>query len=232
MQGEELFKIKTGHRDDGGSGPEATVHQHLHPIDVEEREHCDEGLVLPHLCSNQGLCDVRHQVVMREHDTLVHTCRTGGVGQGHDGVRLDGHLVGQRFTQPVRQWCRTLNGAADDDDLSDHRVHDGSGGNLNEGSDRDEQGCPGIGQLLVNFTVGVGSVDGGNSPPGQCYAVEYDRVFGDVWRQQGKHVTGLESVGHQTPGKPTHRVMELRVGDDSPTRPVDQGRLIAAGGGC
>ena len=44
-QVEELLEVEPGHRHDRRSGPEALVHDHRHPVDVEERQAADQDVV-------------------------------------------------------------------------------------------------------------------------------------------------------------------------------------------
>ena len=96
MQRQELFEVEPWHRDDRGAGAQAEVHQHLHAVDVEERQHRDEGVVLVRFDRGECLLDVRDKVAVRQHDALRQSGRPRRVGQYDDVVELDRHLRGKR----------------------------------------------------------------------------------------------------------------------------------------
>ena len=72
------------------------VHEHLHAVDVEERQHRDEGVVLLHRDGAECLLDVRDEVAVREHDALRQAGRPRGVRQHDDVVEIDRHLFRER----------------------------------------------------------------------------------------------------------------------------------------
>ncbi len=96
VQRQELLEIESRHRHDPDAGPQARVHEHLHAVDVKEREHRDEAVVLLKRNHGKGLLGVRDEVAVREHHALRQTRRARGVGQHDDVVEVDGHLVHER----------------------------------------------------------------------------------------------------------------------------------------
>ena len=59
VQLKELLEVEARHRHDGGAGREPAVHEHLHAVDVEERQHRDDRLVFAQVSGHDGLHDVR-----------------------------------------------------------------------------------------------------------------------------------------------------------------------------
>ena len=109
----ELLKVETGKRDDRRSGAQATVHQNLHAIDMEKRQHRDQALVGPDLRRRQRLRDVGDQIAMGEHDAFGEPCGTRGVRQSHDIIRPDRYCLGQRDAEQARKRLGAL-------DLTEH----------------------------------------------------------------------------------------------------------------
>ena len=81
---------------------QAGVHQHLHAVDVEERQHRDEGIVVVELqTAPSDLGDVGHEVAVREHHALRQPGRAGRVRQHDDVVGFDGDLLVERWAGDI-----------------------------------------------------------------------------------------------------------------------------------
>ena len=114
---QELLEVEPRHRDDRDPGTQAGVHEHLHAVDVEERQDGDERLVLADVRAGEHLRDIGHEVAVREHHALVHAGRARRVRQHHDGVGVDRHLRGERSAEQRGDRQRAL-GLAEHEDLA------------------------------------------------------------------------------------------------------------------
>ena len=103
------------------------VHEHLHAVDVEERQHGDEGLVLVAASTRaERLRDVRDEVAVREHHALRQAGRARRVRQHDDVVEVDRHLLRERLADSsVNAAIGVVAvGLTDDVHLLDRRVRD------------------------------------------------------------------------------------------------------------
>ncbi len=92
-QSQELLQFKTRHRDDRRTVIEACVQDDHQPVDVKEREHTDELIVIADLLNPNRLADVCHQVVVREHDPLREARGPAGIGHGDQVLaRVNGYF--------------------------------------------------------------------------------------------------------------------------------------------
>ena len=94
-QAETLLEIKARDRHDRRSLAQEEVHQHLHAVNVEERQHCEDDLTVLDIQGVLALDEVRDQVLVRQHDALGESGRSRRVRQNHDLlVEVDIHLTG------------------------------------------------------------------------------------------------------------------------------------------
>ncbi len=73
---QELLKIETRHGHQSRSVGHGTIHQHLHPVDVEERQDRDPDIIAADLDNRLGLSKVADQIAVSEHHTLRQSSRT------------------------------------------------------------------------------------------------------------------------------------------------------------
>ena len=69
-----LFQIEARHGDDRDTICQQAVHEHLHAIDMEERQSCQSNVAFFEKQHMFHLCDVCREVAMCEHDTLAAAC--------------------------------------------------------------------------------------------------------------------------------------------------------------
>ena len=227
MQGEELLEVEPRHRHDRGAGGQTHVHEHLHAVDVEERQHRDERLVLVEGDHRCRLREVGHQVAVGEHHALGQAGGARRVGQHHHVVEVDGHLLGQRVAEERRQGGHSVR-LADHEQLLHRGVLHGLGGDLEEHRDRDQPGRAGVDELVVHLAGRVGGVDRGDHPAGQRDGVEHHAVLGAVRRHDRQHLALGEPGGHQPAGEAANGVVELGVGHRAAGRAVDERGAVAA----
>ncbi len=222
VQRQELFEVEPWHGDDRGAGAQAEVHQHLHPVDVEERQDGDEGVVLVQRDGGERLLDVRDESAMGEHDALRQPGRARRIGQHDDVVEVDRHLLGER-RRAQRGDRRVAVGLTDHVHLPDGRLRDRGRRRLEEHRHRHQARRTGVDQLVVDFSRRVRRVDRGDHTPGERDGVEGDGVLGTVGRHHGDHLA-LRQPGVQPAARlPAHGVLELAVGHRPARGPVDEG---------
>ena len=225
MQRQELLEIEPRHRDDRGAGPQAQVHEHLHAVDVEERQHRDEGVVLVQRDRGECLLDVRDEVAVREHDALRQAGRARRVRQHDDVVEIDRHLLRERRAGQ-RGDRRVAVGITDDVHLLDCRVRDRGRGRLEEHRDRHETRRARVDELVVDFARCVRRVDRGENTTSQRDGVEDDAVLGTVGRHHGDDLALREPTLEPTARLTAHRVFELAVRHRPAGGPIDEGGLV------
>jgi hypothetical protein len=132
-------------------GPQPAVHHHLHAVDVEERQDRDEGLTVLEVGRRERLGDVGDQVAVGEHHALRQARGARRVGQHHRVVgQVDRDLLGQRLAEQVAEVLGAL-GRVDRDDLLDLGALGRRAGRLEEHPDRDQDGGPGVLQLVLHL---------------------------------------------------------------------------------
>ncbi len=137
-QAETLLEIEARDRHDGRSLAEEEVHQHLHAVNVEERQHCENDLTVLDIQGVLALDEVRHQVLVRQHDALGESGRSRRVRQNHDLlVEVDIHLTGG-LTHQGGKGLHALGSVTDDEYLRDACFLRGRGGCFGEHADRDQ----------------------------------------------------------------------------------------------
>ena len=137
-QAETLLEIEARDRHDRRSPAEEEVHQHLHAVDVEERQHCEDDLTVLDIQGVLALDEVRHQVLVRQHDALGESGRSRRVRQNHDLlVEVDIHLTGGLTHQGGKR-LHALGSVTDDEYLRDACSLRGRGGCFGEHADRDQ----------------------------------------------------------------------------------------------
>ena len=92
QQPEKRLQLELGQRHERGAVPQAQVQDDLHPIDMEERQHGDDAILLRDVKHWGGLDQVRHEVAMRQHHALRESGGATRVRQhGEIKGRVDGH---------------------------------------------------------------------------------------------------------------------------------------------
>ena len=130
---QESLELEPWHGDDRGPRVKGQVHDHRHPIDVVEGHHPQHTLAFAHVEALLGLGDVRHQVAVRQHDTLGHAGRAARIGKCHQvfgWIDLDREVI-DRLRQEVAERGRTI-GGAEDKYFFDGRVLDRFTGPIHE----------------------------------------------------------------------------------------------------
>ena len=193
MQRQELLEVEARHRDDRGAGSQTGVHEHLHAVDVEERQHRDEGIVGLHRDRRECLLDVRDEVAVGQHDALRQAGRARGVRQHDDVVEVDRHLFRERLAGK-RGDRRVAIGLTDDEHFFHGRVGHRRGRRLQEGRDRHEARRARVDELVMDLPRCVRRVHRGQHPAGQRDRVEDDAVLGTVGRHHRDDFTLRQPV--------------------------------------
>ena len=78
---QEFGQVELGHGDDRRLPVQGAVHQHVHAVDVEERQDGQDLVVPGHADHRPALGDVRDQVPVRQHHALGPPGGAGGIGE-------------------------------------------------------------------------------------------------------------------------------------------------------
>ena len=207
-------------------GEETEVHQHLHPVDVEERQDGDEGVVGRHVEHGLTLHEVGDEVAVREHHALRQAGGARRVRQDDDVVGGDRHLLAEGRTVDVGE--RTVPvGVADDVHLGDRRVLHRRRRRVEEHRHGDEPGRPGIDELMMNLALGVGGVDRRDHATGEGDGMEEHGIVGTIGRHDRHDLVAGEPIGEPAAGLTANGIIELGVGERGPGRAIDEGGLVS-----
>ena len=228
-QAEELIEVEAGHRHDRRAGAQTLVHDHRHPVDVEERQHADQGVVGLDRERVLDLPDVGDQVRVREHHPLGQAGGAARVGQHRQvGGRVDldlGRRVG--VAEQVAERLRPLG-------LPEHVELVGDPGPLGRLPSRlverrhgDQDLRARVLELVGELVRGVERVGRGRLAPRRGGAVKGDRVLGDVGHVDGEHVAVAEAALGEPRRERADPARELGVGDRAAAGTVDQRGLVA-----
>ena len=226
QQVEEPLEVEARHRDDGGAGLQRGAHDHRHAVDVVEGQDADERVVGRDALVGRDLGHVGDQVVVRQHDALRHPRGAARIGQRGQVVarvyrhrrRLGpGHQRRER-RRPVR--------LAEDEDLLHPGAFRALSRRVEKLRDGQEEPGPRILKLTLDLCGRVERVHRGDDPAGGRHAEERGGVLRQVGTVDGEHVSAREAACGETRRDRTHGSPELRVGQGSIRRAVDQRRLV------
>ena len=225
---QHLDHVESGHRHDRGALGQPEVHQYGHAVDVEERQHREDDLVLAHVDGAFGLDEVGHKVAVGEHHPLGKAGGARRVGQRHDGLGgVDGHLARDGRTEQVGQGGPAVLRGTDEHALGDvHRIT-GGGGGLGEQSDGDHPLGLGILELKRQLFCAIGWVERRDGGPGQRDGMKDNRVLGQVGRHQRKRDAGADPLGLEPPCEAVDAVPELAIGEGAAGRTIDHRDLVS-----
>ena len=67
---QNLLEIESGHGDDGDALGQQAIHEDLHAVDVEERQHRQGNLIVLHRQSTLDLAQIGDKIAVGEHHSL------------------------------------------------------------------------------------------------------------------------------------------------------------------
>ena len=225
---DELREVEPRQDDDRRALPQRHVHQHGHPVDVEERQDGDDPVLGAHRVQRVDLGQVHADARVGEHHALGQARGAARVGQDRDvlgGVHLHvGHGTGRReqflhaavALDLVAGPDRTVAGRLDRD--------------RQQRADGDHHRRLAVVEL-VGHVLGRGQrAQRRHRGAGTARPVEHHRVEHRVRAVQRDDVARLDPELGETGRHPVDHLRQLGVGDRLPGDPVDQGRMVAAGG--
>ena len=227
-QAEELIEVEARHRHDRRARLDPHVHDHLLPVDVEEREDADQHVLTGHRQRSRGLDDVGDEIPVGQHHALRQPGRPARVRQDREvGSRIDLDL-GRRgsLREQVAETRLIAIAIADDDDLLDRRVGGGGASGLEEGADGEHQPRAGVVHLVSQLARRVERVRGRADGATPGHAVEDQRVLGQVRHVDRDPVALADPSGRQRAGQCRGGHVQLRERELAAARPVDQRRLV------
>ena len=208
---QEGLQLEARHAHDGGAAVEALVHDHVHPVDVEEGQDRQDLLVLVDVLDDLGLDQVGDQVAVRQHHALGEAGGAAGVGQ-RDQVLGRVDIDRGRLAQAEQggEGGDAL-GLAEHRDLLDARLACRLARLLQQRRHRQQQLGLRVLELERDLVGGVERVQSGVDATGQGNPVEGHGVLGQVGRHDRQHIALAEATFMQARGELAHRFVELGV---------------------
>ena len=228
-QAEELVEVEPRHRHDRRPGPQALVHDHRLPVDVEEGQDPDQDVVLGDREPVLHLDQVRDQVASgsASRPWAARSCRSsraGPRGRSPASISTSGAAAGSP--------SRSVNGAAPSASPTTKTSSDAGrrgrlAGDVQERRHRQQDLRLRVVQLVLELARRVERVGGRRATARARDAVERDRVLREVRHVDGERVARPEAARGEPRRECARRTVELRVRDRPTARAVDQRRLVA-----
>ena len=217
-----LLHVEPHHHDAGRTQGKAGAQEHRHPVDVEEGQRAQGDSVRRKLPDRQALLDVAGDVEVSEHHALGKARRAAGVRQRrHVLAGVDGHRpvllrdATQQLLQPVDRPDVTQTGQFRPGGLhrSTHKAEHEDGDGL------------GVAQLVLDLTLTVEGVEGGDRGSRQENAVEDGGVVDVVGREDSHFVALPDAMVLEETSYLAGLAPDLAVGARG-TIGADEGRLV------
>ena len=163
QQPEERLQLESRHRHQGRPLPQGEVHHHLHPIDMEEREHRDDAICAADAVRGRRLNQVGDEIAVRQHHALGESRGAARVWQyGDVPGRIDVRVRDRRVRLEQHGEGDPTASLSDDEDVLDPDLRGRRRRAVQERRHRDQEASPGVAQLVLRVLHGRQGVHGGH----------------------------------------------------------------------